>query len=285
MEPKISDFGTAKLFGKDQIEANTKRVVGTYYGVLMLEIISGRKNTEYDEESPYLNLIGNVWELWREGKGLDIVDYSLLEHSYPCQEILRCIQIGLLCIQEHPADRPTMLEVVFMLGNETSLPSPKKPAFVFLNQSGPESLITRGDVCSINDVTVTMIEDPTKSIYDFQKSSIKGGFLVCIPVVSSLFKLNAALKIDEGDNIRSNRGFFMNENGREMLVVMRFLDWIIGRNLTRERNSWETRDWLATLSPTTSHFSFGFLQSPEGTLTRDFSSGALDFSYCPGRSF
>ncbi|KAF2303576.1 hypothetical protein GH714_019508 [Hevea brasiliensis] len=179
MEPKISDFGLAKLFKEHQIEAITKQVVGTYgymspeyamdglysvksdvfsYGVLILEIISGKKNTEYDKESPSLNLIGNVWKLWREGKGLDIVDYSLLEHSYPCEEILRCIQIGLLCIQEHPADRPTMLEVVFMLGNETSLPSPKKPAFVFRTQSGQESLITRGEVCSINDCTITMIE-------------------------------------------------------------------------------------------------------------------------------
>ncbi|KAF2303582.1 hypothetical protein GH714_019654 [Hevea brasiliensis] len=179
MEPKISDFGLTKLFKEHQIEAITKQVVGTYgymspeyamdglysvksdvfsYGVLILEIISGKKNTEYDKESPSLNLIGNVWKLWREGKGLDIVDYSLLEHSYPCQEILRCIQIGLLCIQEHPADRPTMLEVVFMLGNETSLPSPKKPAFVFRTQSEQESLIARGEVCSINDCTITMIE-------------------------------------------------------------------------------------------------------------------------------
>ncbi|KAF2303579.1 hypothetical protein GH714_019584 [Hevea brasiliensis] len=179
MEPKISDFGLAKMFKEHQIEAITKQVVGTYgymspeyamdglysvksdvfsYGVLILEIISGKKNTEYDKESPSLNLIGNVWKLWREGKGLDIVDYSLLEHSYPCKEILRCIHIGLLCIQEHPADRPTMLEVVFMLGNETSLPSPKKPAFVFRTQSGQESLITRGEVCSINDCTITMIE-------------------------------------------------------------------------------------------------------------------------------
>ncbi|XP_057985397.1 G-type lectin S-receptor-like serine/threonine-protein kinase RKS1 [Hevea brasiliensis] len=96
MEPKISDFGLAKLFKEHQIEAITKQVVGTYYGVLILEITSGKKNTQYDKESPSLNLIGNVWKLWREGKGLEIVDYSLLEHSYPCQEILRCIQIGLL---------------------------------------------------------------------------------------------------------------------------------------------------------------------------------------------
>ncbi|KAF2303575.1 hypothetical protein GH714_019383 [Hevea brasiliensis] len=50
-------------YREDQIEANTRRVVGTYYGVLMLEIISGKKNTGYNEESPSLNLIGNVWEL------------------------------------------------------------------------------------------------------------------------------------------------------------------------------------------------------------------------------
>lgn len=71
--------------------------------------------------------------------------------------VLRCIQIGLLCVQENAINRPSMLEVVFMLGNETTLPPPKKPAFLFNeNQDLPESS-TSGGGSSINEVTATSI--------------------------------------------------------------------------------------------------------------------------------
>nr|XP_028958840.1 G-type lectin S-receptor-like serine/threonine-protein kinase At1g11410 isoform X2 [Malus domestica] len=153
MNPKISDFGMARMFGDDQIEANTNRVVGTYgymspeyamdglystksdvfsFGVLALEIISGRKNS-FQFENSSLNLVGIIWDLWTEGKVLDIVDSSL-NQSYSTHEVMRCIQIGLLCVQEYATDRPTMLDVVFMLGNETNLPHPKKAAFSFKNR-------------------------------------------------------------------------------------------------------------------------------------------------------
>ncbi|KAL6201075.1 hypothetical protein ACLB2K_024790 [Fragaria x ananassa] len=175
LNPKISDFGMARMFGDDQIEANTNRVVGTYgymspeyamdglystksdvfsFGVLALEIICGKKNNFQFEDSS-LNLVGQIWDLWIEGKGLDIVDSSLGQ-SYPTHEAMRCIQIGLLCVQENAIDRPTMLEVVFMLGNETTLQRPKKAAFSFKNNA-PDSSTSRG-ASSVNDVTVTVIE-------------------------------------------------------------------------------------------------------------------------------
>ncbi|XP_011015680.1 PREDICTED: G-type lectin S-receptor-like serine/threonine-protein kinase RKS1, partial [Populus euphratica] len=178
MNPKISDFGMARMFMEDQVHGKTTRVVGTYgymspeyaihgqysiksdvfsYGVLTLEIISGRKNSDYGEKEPWLNLIGHVWDLWREEKALDMVD-PMLEQSCPPHEVLRCIQIGLLCVQEFPDDRPTMLEVVFMLGNEITLPSPKKPAFVLRTRSGQDfPAMSRRAVCSVNEVTVTMV--------------------------------------------------------------------------------------------------------------------------------
>jgi serine/threonine protein kinase len=158
------------------------------YGVLTLEIISGRKNSDYGEKEPWLNLIGHVsgidkfldnilgdclplrffsqlssslfqvWDLWREEKALDIVD-PMLEQACPPHEVLRCVQIGLLCVQEFPDDRPAMLEVVFMLGNEITLPSPKKPAFVLRTRSGQDlPAMSRRAACSVNEVTVTMVE-------------------------------------------------------------------------------------------------------------------------------
>uniref|UniRef100_A0A2N9G9R4 Receptor-like serine/threonine-protein kinase n=1 Tax=Fagus sylvatica TaxID=28930 RepID=A0A2N9G9R4_FAGSY len=85
------------------------------FGVLTLEIISGKRNNHYHVGSPCLNLIGHVWDLWMEGKGLEIVD-SLLGEAYPAHEVSRCVHIGLLCVQEQATDRPTMAEIVFMLG-------------------------------------------------------------------------------------------------------------------------------------------------------------------------
>ncbi|GAV77785.1 Pkinase_Tyr domain-containing protein, partial [Cephalotus follicularis] len=145
MDPKISDFGMARIFGAYQIEANTNRVVGTYgymspkyameglfsiksdvisFGVLILQIITGRRNSGYYLDGPSLNLVGHVWDLWKEGNLKNIIDSSMGE-SYPADDVLRCIQIGLMCMQEHATYRPNMSAVVSMLGNDVSLPSPK----------------------------------------------------------------------------------------------------------------------------------------------------------------
>ncbi|XP_068322416.1 G-type lectin S-receptor-like serine/threonine-protein kinase RKS1 isoform X2 [Pyrus communis] len=180
MSPKIADFGMARIFLGDQCEANTHRVVGTYgymspeyamegifsvksdvysFGVLLLEIITGRRNSGYHHKNyPHSNLVGYVWDLWREGNALEIVDPSMAE-SYHVNEVVRCIQIALLCVQEFAVDRPTMSMVVFMLGNEAAVPSPTQPAFLLMRSRtgvGP-STSTEG-ANSINDVTCTEIE-------------------------------------------------------------------------------------------------------------------------------
>ncbi|KAK9936196.1 hypothetical protein M0R45_013049 [Rubus argutus] len=176
MNPKIADFGMARIFRGDQSEANTNRVVGTYgymspeyamrgrfsvksdvysFGVLLLEIITGRKNrVYYHEESPDSNLVEHVWNLWREGNALEVVDSSLGE-LYPINEVLRCIQIALLCVQESATDRPTMSVVLAMLGNDATLPSPRQPAFL-LQRSGDSS--TADGANSVNNVTCTAVE-------------------------------------------------------------------------------------------------------------------------------
>ncbi|KAF3457318.1 hypothetical protein FNV43_RR01975 [Rhamnella rubrinervis] len=176
MNPKISDFGMARMFGEDQIQANTKRVVGTYgymspeyamqglystksdvfsFGVLLLEIISGRKNTKYINGSHFPNLIGHVWELWNEERVLDIVDPALCQ-PFSTDEVSRCIHIGLLCVQEAATERPTMSDVIFMLANETTLPPPKTPAFTFQSTESPKSI--SGGAVSLNRVSITTLE-------------------------------------------------------------------------------------------------------------------------------
>ncbi|XP_044465158.1 G-type lectin S-receptor-like serine/threonine-protein kinase At4g03230 isoform X3 [Mangifera indica] len=151
MNPKISDFGLAKIFEGTQTEGTTNRVVGTYgymspeyaldgffsvksdvfsFGVVVLEIISGKKNTGFYNSEEALSLLGYAWRLWQEDKALDLIDQKLRE-SWKTDEILKCINIGLLCVQEDPDDRPTMSMVIVMLGGETvTLPAPKAPAFI-----------------------------------------------------------------------------------------------------------------------------------------------------------
>ncbi|KAE9589330.1 hypothetical protein Lal_00000087 [Lupinus albus] len=158
MNPKISDFGMARLFGVDQTQGNTSRIVGTYgymspeyamhgefsvksdvysFGVLILEIISGKKNSSFYQTDAAADLLSYAWKLWKDATPLELMDHTLKE-SYTRNEVIRCIHIGLLCVQEDPADRPTMATIVLMLDSHTvTLPVPNEPAF-FLH-SGTDS--------------------------------------------------------------------------------------------------------------------------------------------------
>ncbi|KAL8229476.1 hypothetical protein R6Q57_014376 [Mikania cordata] len=149
LNPKISDFGLAKIVNGKEVESNTKRIIGTYgymapeyalegifsiksdvysFGVVVLEIISGKKKHYQCDQA--ISLLNYAWQLWKEGRPLDLIEQVLLE-SYDPNELLKCIVIGLLCVQEDPDDRPNMSNVVKMLTSDIStLPEPKKPAFI-----------------------------------------------------------------------------------------------------------------------------------------------------------
>ncbi|KAK9092214.1 hypothetical protein Syun_027125 [Stephania yunnanensis] len=179
LNPKISDFGMAKIFGGNQTQANTTRVVGTYgymppeyaldglfsiksdvfsFGVLLLEIISGKKNSGYYREDPSMNLIKQAWELWREGRALELVDPSM-GSSYPIKEVTKFIQVGILCVQENAKDRPTMSTVILMLDSEMTIPNPKQPAFVFISRTNsPRTSTTGTGSHSVSEMSTTIIE-------------------------------------------------------------------------------------------------------------------------------
>ncbi|CAI9279827.1 unnamed protein product [Lactuca saligna] len=180
LNPKISDFGMAKIFGSDQDQAITRRVVGTYgymspeyameglfsvksdvysFGILVLEIISGRKNNSYYLENS-VNLVGHVWDLWKQDKALTVVDSSLGD-AYDAREILLCIHVGILCVQESSTDRPTMTDVAFMLSNrETKLPTPNQPAYIFRQLNYGTDSTTASASCgdgSVYDRSITTV--------------------------------------------------------------------------------------------------------------------------------
>ncbi|KAK9089566.1 hypothetical protein Scep_028648 [Stephania cephalantha] len=128
------------------------------FGVLLLEIISGKKNSGYYREDPSMNLIKQAWELWREGRALELVDPSM-GSSYPIKEVMKFIQVGILCVQENAKDRPTMSTVILMLECEMTIPNPKQPAFVFISRTNSPRTSTAGTGShSVSEMSTTIIE-------------------------------------------------------------------------------------------------------------------------------
>ena len=74
-------------------------------------------------------LLSQAWKLWTGNKMLDLMDKTLRDTCIEDQ-FVKCINIGLLCVQYDPSDRPTMSTVIKMLDSEiANLPTPKQPAF------------------------------------------------------------------------------------------------------------------------------------------------------------
>ncbi|KAF8768823.1 hypothetical protein HU200_007386 [Digitaria exilis] len=149
--PKIGDFGLAKLF-PDNVTHISTGVVGTCgylapeyfvhgqltkkadvysFGVLVLEIISGRRISQTIRSDSDMFLVREAWVLYQQGRLLDMVD-SRMEGCYPEEEVLRYIRVGLACTQATPSSRPTMSQVVAMLSrlheDEAAIPM-RPPSF------------------------------------------------------------------------------------------------------------------------------------------------------------
>lgn len=147
--PKIADFGMARLFPEDQTHVNT-RVAGTNgymapeyvmhghlsvkadvfsFGVLILELISGQKNSTFDVNLDAQNLLEWAWKLYKKGRSLEVLDPSLAS-SAVAEQVAMCVQIGLLCTQADPQSRPNMRRVVVMLSKKPgTLEEPTRPGY------------------------------------------------------------------------------------------------------------------------------------------------------------
>ncbi|GAA0149600.1 transmembrane signal receptor [Lithospermum erythrorhizon] len=180
MTPKISDFGMARIFGGNQNEANTNRVVGTYgymapeyameglfsvksdvysFGILLLEVISGQRSTSY-RSIEHSNLKTFAFDLWDKGKATELTDPSIVS-SCNRDEVHRCIHIGMLCIQDLATHRPNMSTIVLMLESENTvaLPLPRQPTITSMRRSEDEEDMwhVSREIVSSNNVTVTAI--------------------------------------------------------------------------------------------------------------------------------
>ncbi|KAH0468999.1 hypothetical protein IEQ34_002231 [Dendrobium chrysotoxum] len=167
MNPKISDFGLAKLVGINESQWNTKQIAGTFgymapeyamrglfstksdvfsYGMVVLEIITGRRNGSFIELGNALNLQTYVWQHWNQGKAEEVIDQGL-GGQYQLEDVLRCINIGLLCIQAEPMERPSMASVVLMLSTNTeTLLVPSLPGY--FTGENPTSLSSESSTSS-----------------------------------------------------------------------------------------------------------------------------------------
>ncbi|XP_027364752.1 cysteine-rich receptor-like protein kinase 25 [Abrus precatorius] len=163
MNPKISDFGLAKISPNDQSQVNaaTRRIVGTYgymspeyamhgkysvksdvfsFGVLVLEIIHGKKNSSYYLSHESDDLLSITWKNWTNQTPFLILD-PRLNGSYSRNEVRRCIQIALLCAQENPVDRPSMATIVIALSSYSiTLAQPRQPASYLRWRTAPDRL-------------------------------------------------------------------------------------------------------------------------------------------------
>ncbi|XP_028806141.1 receptor-like serine/threonine-protein kinase SD1-7 [Neltuma alba] len=178
MNPKISDFGMARIFAGAEGEANTATIVGTYgymapeyamegiysiksdvfgFGVLLLEIITGRRNAGFYHSKHAPSLLAYAWHLWNEGSALELMD-PLLADSYPEDQFLVYVHVGLLCVQEDAYDRPTMSSVVLMLKSQSpTLGQPKKPPFCVGRIIDNDHHVPENEHCSVNNLTISDI--------------------------------------------------------------------------------------------------------------------------------
>ncbi|KAH9552967.1 hypothetical protein CY35_09G095600 [Sphagnum magellanicum] len=139
LQPKIADFGLAFLFPDDKSHISTVHVAGTKgylapeyatrgqltvkvdvysFGVLLLEIISGRKNIDHNFPLKDIYLVEKAWRLHREGNLIDIIDQNLHLLDDEAIQAQRLLNITLLCLLNDGDMRPSMAHVVAMLQGE-----------------------------------------------------------------------------------------------------------------------------------------------------------------------
>ncbi|KAK4360043.1 hypothetical protein RND71_022272 [Anisodus tanguticus] len=168
-QPKIADFGLVRLLPGDQSHVSTKfagtlgytapeyaihghltEKVDIYsFGVVVLEIISGRRSNDMYIETEYL--LEQAWKLHETGIPVKLVDETLDVNEYNEQEVKKIIEIALMCTQSPPNLRPSMSEVIVMLLSDCSTDrrTPSRPAFVSMDKiTMVDSSMTTGSSAS-----------------------------------------------------------------------------------------------------------------------------------------
>ncbi|GKV42872.1 hypothetical protein SLEP1_g50234 [Rubroshorea leprosula] len=178
-QPKIADFGLARLLPQDRSHLSTKfagtlgytapeyailgqlseKVDAYSYGVVVLEIISGQKSSKTISDSDDEFLLKQGWSLYENNRHEELVDETLDRSEYDAEDIRKVIEIALLCTQASAASRPTMSEVVVLLRSKGSLnrrPT-SKPIFVESDKKVQEGTATSNG-SSVSNATASITE-------------------------------------------------------------------------------------------------------------------------------
>nr|GEW43535.1 putative gnk2-like domain-containing protein [Tanacetum cinerariifolium] len=183
LNPKIADFGLARLFTPEETQGDTSRIVGTYgymapeyamhgqfsvksdifsFGVLVLEIIMGQKNQYFHNEDSGEDFLTFAWKSWQDGGSSRVIDPIMNAGVGSLPDIMRSIHIGLLCVQQNVNDRPTMASIVLMLNSfSETFPVPSQPKFfnstTHLKMPPLQESNSSGSQLSINKVSISEI--------------------------------------------------------------------------------------------------------------------------------
>lgn len=154
LRAKIADFGLARSFQEDKSHISTA-IAGTLgymapeylahgqltekvdvysFGVLLLEIVSGRQNNRSKAAEYTDSLITIAWKHFQQRTVEELFDPNLMLHNYSTtnikNEIIQVVHVGLLCTQEIPSLRPTISKALLMLVGKEHLPAPTNPPFM-----------------------------------------------------------------------------------------------------------------------------------------------------------
>nr|AFK35330.1 unknown [Medicago truncatula] len=190
LNPKISDFGLARLFPGEDTHVQTFRISGTHgymapeyalrgylsvktdvfsYGVLVLEIVSGRKNHDLKLDAEKADLLSYARKLYQGGKIMDLIDQNI--GKYNGDEAAMCIQLGLLCCQASLVERPDMNSVNLMLSSDSfTLPRPSRPGVQ--GRVGKWNTTTTSALSNTNGSTATRASGGSSFVEDYSRNSI-----------------------------------------------------------------------------------------------------------------
>ncbi|KAK3003982.1 hypothetical protein RJ639_018173 [Escallonia herrerae] len=161
-------------YGKYHLYLLTQRNLPTYmtmpFTSMKIDLLPGYMSPEYAGDGLFsvksdvfsfgVLVLEIAWMLYKEGRSLELLDTNL-GSSCNESEVLQSINVGLLCVQQCPGDRPSMSSVVLMLGHDGALPQSKEPGF-FINENGLHfddgHLPSNHGPISANEMTITLLD-------------------------------------------------------------------------------------------------------------------------------